>query len=73
MSTPHVMIQFSDDGGFTWSHEVLKPLVGPEKNYLNRVVLRRQGVSYDRRYRLTYSENTNFTLVSASARVSLGV
>ena len=73
MAKPQVMIQFSDDGGMTWSHEIWKDLVGADKNYLNRIVLRRQGSAYDRRYRLTCSENVSFTLVSASADVSVGI
>ena len=73
MAKPQVMISYSDDGGMTWSHEIWKDLVGADKNYLNRIVLRRQGSAYDRRYRLTCSENVSFTLVSASADVSVGI
>ena len=73
MSTPYVIIQFSDDGGETFSHEIWKPLVDSSKNYLNRVILRRQGSAYNRIYRLKYSDNTSFTLVSAHADVSVGV
>ena len=67
------MIQYSDDGGHTWSHEIWKPLVGTDKNYLNRVILRRQGTAYDRRYRLRYSEQGSFTLVGAHADISVGI
>jgi len=49
------------------------PLVDCTKNYLNRVILRRQGSAYDRRYRLKYSENSSFTLVSAHADISVGI
>ena len=69
----YVMISYSDDGGETWSHETWKPLVGPDKNYLNRVILRRQGSAYNRIYRLKCSDNISFTLVSAHADVSVGV
>jgi hypothetical protein len=58
-----VMISYSDDGGHTWSHEIKKPLLQDSRNYLFRVILRRQGSAYDRRYRLRYSENKPFTLV----------
>jgi hypothetical protein len=70
---PYVMISYSDDGGHTWSHEQWKPLLNCTKNYLYRVILRRQGSAYDRIYRLKYSENSSFTLVSAHADISVGV
>lgn len=73
MSTPKVMIDYSDDGGQTWSHEMWFPLLGADKNYLNRIILRRQGSAYDRRYRLRCSENIPFTLISAHADVEAGV
>ena len=70
---PYVLISYSDDHGHTWSHEMKFPLVDCTKNYLNRVILRRQGSAYDRRYRLKYSENSSFTLVSAHADISVGI
>lgn len=72
MSNPQVMIQYSDDGGETWSHEIWKDLVGDDKNYLNRVRLFRQGSAYNRVYRVKCSENIPFTLVSAHADISAG-
>ena len=73
MSRPQVMIDYTDDGGETWSHEMWFDLVGADKNYLNRIILYRQGSAYDRRYRVRCSENVSFTLVSASANVSVGI
>ena len=76
MSTPcvtYVMISFSDDGGHTFTHEIKKPLVTCKKNYLNRVILRRQGSAYNRIYKLKYSDNGPFTLVSAYADISVGI
>jgi hypothetical protein len=70
---PYVMISYSDDSGETWSHEIKKPLIDCSKNYLNRVILRRQGSAYNRVYRLKYSENSSFTLVSAMADISVGI
>jgi len=72
MATPKVAISYSDDI-HTFSHEMLKPLVGDDKNYLNRVRLFRQGTTFNRSYRLKYSENSNFTLVSAHATISVGI
>ena len=70
---PYVMISYSDDGGETWSHEMKKPLIDCNKNYLNRVILRRQGSAYNRVYRLKYTENSSFSLVSAHADLSVGI
>ena len=70
---PYVLISFSDDSGLTWSHEIKKPLVNCNKNYLNRVILRRQGSAYNRVYKLRYTENGSFTLVSGHADVSVGI
>ena len=70
-NAPYVMINHSDDGGMTWSYEQKFPLVGPEKNYINRIVLQRQGSSYNRVYKVKYSENSNFTLVSAHATITV--
>ena len=70
---PYVMISYSDDGGHTFGHEIKKPLINCHKNYLNRVILRRQGSAYNRIYRLKYSESSSFTLVSAHADVSAGI
>lgn len=73
MANPQVMISYSDDGGHTWSHEIWKDLVGDDKNYLNRIILRRQGSAYNRIYRLKCSDNVSFTLVSAHADISAGI
>ena len=68
-----VMIQYSDDHGHTWSHEMWFDLVGDDKNYLNRVRLFRQGSAQQRIYRLTYTHPASFTLISAHARISFGI
>ena len=72
---PYVLISFSKDGGHTWSHEIKKPLVNCNKNYLNRVVLngRHIGSAYNLILRLRHSEASSFTLVSAHADVSVGI
>ena len=70
---PYVMISYSDDGGETFSHEMKKPLIDCTKNYLNRVILRRQGSAYNRVYRVKCSENISFTLVSSHADISVGI
>lgn len=73
MATPQVMIQFSDDGGHTWSHEIWRDLVGDDKKYLNRVRIQQGGTTYNRIFRLRFSGDTSFTLVSAHADVAVGI
>ena len=72
MSTPFVMISYSKDGGHTWSHERKKPLVGSDKNYLNRVRIHRIGSAYSLILRVRYSDKSSFTLVSAHADIEIG-
>ena len=71
--TPQVMISYSDDGGHTFSHEMSFNLVGPDKNYLTRIILTGLGSAVQRRFKIRCSENINFTCVSASAELSVGV
>jgi hypothetical protein len=70
---PQVMISHSDDGGMTFSHEQWFNLVGADKNYLNRIILRRQGSSYNRIYRIKCSDDTPITMVSAHADLTIGI
>lgn len=70
-NAPYVMIKHSDDGGMTWSHEKKYPMVGPEKNYINRIIERRGGSSYNRVYNIKSSDNSSFTLVSAHATITV--
>jgi len=73
MSNPQVMISYSDDGGHTFSSEMWFDLVGEDKNYLTRIVITGLGSAYRRRFKIRCSENINFTLVSASASLSVGI
>ena len=67
--TAYVMISHSDDGNLTWSHEEFYPL----RPYETRIRLFRQGSAVNRVYRLRCSDNVSFTLVSASAEISVAV
>ena len=67
--TAYVMVSHSDDGNLTWSHEEKFPL----RQYETRVRLFRQGSAHNRVYRLRCSDNVSFTLVSASAEISVAV
>lgn len=73
MSNPQVMIQYSKDGGETWSHEIWRDLVGDDKNYLNRIRLFNLGVCQQIMFRVKCSEGVSFTLVSAHADIRVGI
>ena len=71
--TPQVLLSYSDDGGHTWSAESSHNLVGADKNYQTRIIWTGLGSSVTRRFKIRCSENINFTCVSASAELSVGV
>lgn len=63
-SDPELMLQFSDDGGKTWSNE-LKRKLGKIGKYKTRVIWRRLGVSRDRIYRVAISDPVKCNLIYA--------
>ena len=63
-----VMIQYSDDHGYSWSAE-MKYTMQSAGDRLRRVVLHNQGSCQQRIYRIAYSGNAAFTLVSGHARI----
>jgi hypothetical protein len=68
---PQVALQWSDDGGRTWSSEYWRSL-GRIGEYSRRAVWHRLGASRDRVFRLTFSDPTPFTLIQAMADVEIG-
>jgi len=66
------MISYSDDMGSTYSHEIKRPLLGPDKNRLYHVKLYRQGSSFGRIYRLRHSHKSSFTLVEMFGDLQFG-
>ena len=70
-STPYVMLQWSDDGGMTWSSEYWRSM-GLIGDYKYRSVWHRLGSARSRVFRLTFSEPIPFTLIDAFAEVSVG-
>lgn len=68
---PQLMIQWSDDGGHTWSnvHTVNCGQVG---NYTTRAVLRRLGRSRDRVYRITASDPVPWRIADAYLKADPG-
>lgn len=61
---PKVMVQFSDDGGRTWSSEIWRSL-GRTGDFLRTALINRLGQSYDRVYRYSISDPVRRTLIAA--------
>ena len=70
-SDPQVMLQWSDDGGRTWSSEYWRSL-GKTGEYTARAVWYRLGSSRDRVFRLSFSDPSPYTIIQAIADVEVG-
>lgn len=68
---PQVMLDWSDDGGYTWSNEHWAK-IGKIGQYKNKVRFRRLGSSYDRVYRLKISDPVKCNLSGAEIDVKVG-
>lgn len=68
---PQVMLQFSDDGGHTWSNEKWTSFgkIGQTKR---RALWRRLGVSRDRVYRITITDPVKVTIIGAELEAAQG-
>jgi hypothetical protein len=64
-SDPQVMLQWSDDGGRTWSNERWQPL-GKIGEYRKRAIWTRLGAARDRVYRFRISDPVRRTLILAT-------
>jgi hypothetical protein len=63
-SNPQAMLKWSDDGGFTWSHEHWTN-IGQQGKYKNRAIWRRLGVARDRVFSVSVTDPVFRTIVSA--------
>lgn len=70
-SDPQAMLQWSDDGGKTWSNEVWAS-IGKLGEYRSRVRFRRLGKSRDRVFRLTITDPIKVAIVDASVEAGAG-
>jgi hypothetical protein len=61
------MLQWSDDGGSTWSTEHWTQ-VGMQGQYKARAIWRRIGQARDRIYRVAVSDPVNWVIISANLR-----
>jgi len=70
-SDPKAMLQWSDDGGYSWSNELWSS-IGKIGERRTRVKWRRLGRSRDRVFRVTITDPIRVIMVGASAQASLG-
>jgi hypothetical protein len=70
-SDPMVMLQFSDDGGRTWSSEKWRPL-GAMGLFKTRAIWNRLGQARDRIYRYAISDPVRRTLILATTEAEIG-
>jgi len=70
-ATPQAMIQFSDDGGRTWSNERWATL-GRIGQYRRRVRWYRMGQFRERYLRLTLADPVKVALIGATAELDRG-
>jgi hypothetical protein len=70
-SDPQVMLQYSDDGGHTWSNEIWRS-AGKIGNYNWRVVWNRLGVSRNRNYKVTVTDPVKWVIKNANLETTVG-
>lgn len=63
-SNPKLMMRFSDDGGYTYSKERVKP-IGKRGKYASRVRFKLLGGSTERIYKISFSDNAPLTILGA--------
>lgn len=74
-SDPQVMLDFSDDGGHTWSSELWTSIgksIGGIGEYKKRVIWRRLGNFRDRIFRIKITDPVKVTLISAELDLEMG-
>lgn len=67
-SKPLIMLDWSNDGGRTWSC-VFEQDLGAIGEFEKRVIFRRLGQSFNRVFRLRMSDATNLVILGAKARI----
>lgn len=70
-SDPIVIVDWSDDGGHTWSNQ-MEVKIGKIGNYGYRATLNRLGASKSRNYRIHFDDPAKFVLVGARADIEAG-
>jgi len=70
-SDPMAMLQYSDDGGHTWSHEIWRS-AGKIGKYEWRAVWNRLGSSRQRNYKLVVTDPVKWVVTGANIEVQVG-
>jgi hypothetical protein len=70
-SDPQVILQWSDDGGHTWSHEHFVS-AGPQGQYARRALWRMLGRSRDRVWKIAMSDPVKWAVLNAFCDVQKG-
>ena len=68
---PKAMLQYSDDGGHTWSYEIWRS-IGKIGEYKWRAVWNRFGASRNRSYKLTVSDPVKWVVIGANLEAEVG-
>jgi hypothetical protein len=71
-SDPQCFLDWSDDGGFTWSNQI-QASMGAKGKYNARVIFRRMGQGRKRIFRLWFSDPVKTTLLQAQATARRGL
>ena len=70
-SNPDLMMQFSDDGGHTWSTE-RRASIGKMGEFQRKLVWHGLGSFYERIFRFKFTDPVELTLMSATADMEVG-
>lgn len=68
---PKAMLQFSDDGGRSWSNEI-QASIGAFGEYKTRLIFRRLGSSRDRVYKLKITDPVKVNIIGAELEIEGG-
>lgn len=71
VTNPQAMMQWSDDGGLTWSNEKWTS-IGPQGQYFTRVIWRRCQRSRNRCFRVVITEPIQVAMVNAYLNITNG-
>ena len=70
-SDPQAMLEWSDDGGSTWSNQHWTS-IGKVGKYKNRAIWRRLGTARDRVFQVTVTDPVNRVVISANLNATAG-
>ena len=68
-SDPQAVLEYSDDGGYTWSNFIFSP-IGKQGQYKYRCLWTRLGMSRERVYRITITDPIKVVLSGANLNVT---